>query len=171
AEERQNLSMAVQPASPTGARSESRGIAAARAGNTTSMQMALEDKGVVNAIEGYTKDLEPMAARDKTVIGYAYAVNGKLSSAEVYESHDLFLKMWSKLLRSSAAEAVADPAKSGASPSDPEISAVNDLLSAADGAPVASKQTNGKLTVIKKESPNTLLFETREQNPEGAWMH
>jgi hypothetical protein len=30
---------------------------------------------------------------------------------------------------------------------------------------------NGKVTVVKKESSQALLFETRDQKPEAGWMH
>jgi predicted SprT family Zn-dependent metalloprotease len=48
---------------------------------------------------------------------------------------------------------------------------VQAALADAEKAAETSKQANGQLTVVKKESPQTLLFETREQSAGGAWMH
>ena len=36
------------------------------------------------------------------------AVNGKMNSGDMYASHDLFLKLWPKLIQASAVEAVAE---------------------------------------------------------------
>ncbi len=40
------------------------------------------------------------------IVGYVFAVNGKLNSADVYPSNGLFRKMWGKLLTASAIEAI-----------------------------------------------------------------
>ena len=40
-------------------------------------------------------------------MGYAFAVNGKLSTADIYPSNRLFRKMWPKLIKTAAAEAIA----------------------------------------------------------------
>ena len=138
---------------------------------STSMQMAMESKPVVDATGGYVRDLAKIVDGQNDVVGYAYAINGKLNSAEVYASRELFLKMWPKLVRASAAEALAERPKAQASQKAPEIPAVQAVLSEAEKAPEASKQANGPLTVVKKESAQTLLFETRDQGSEGAWMH
>ncbi|HUA64012.1 MAG TPA: DUF6569 family protein [Verrucomicrobiae bacterium] len=148
-------------------RTESFGAASRDA--STSMQIALEDNA--KTIEAYTRDLFPLAAGQNDVVGFAYAINGKLNSADVYDSHDLFVRMWPKLLAASAAEAVEDQAKAQGTADDPEISAVREMMSSAERAPAASKQATGRATVIKRETDQTLLFETSEKSPEGEWMH
>ena len=45
---------------------------------------------------------------NRCVIGYAFAINGKVNSADVYASHELFQKLWPKLLESSAVEAFSE---------------------------------------------------------------
>ncbi len=151
--------------------SESRGDSARN--STTSMQMTLENGSVAKAIAAYTRQLSPVVKGRNDVVGYAYAINGKLNSAEVYQSHDLFLRMWPKLLAASAAEAVEDQAKGQAKgqASDPEISAVKSMMTDADSAAATSKQVNGGVIVTKRETSQSLLFETREKARDGEWMH
>jgi hypothetical protein len=139
--------------------------------NSTSMQMAMDSKPVVDATAGYLRDLAKVVDGQSDVVGYAYAINGKLNSAEVYSSRELFLKMWPKLVRSSAVEALAERPKAQDSQKAPGIPAVQAILSEAEKAAETSKQANGSVTVVKKESAGTLLFETRDQGKDGAWMH
>ena len=42
------------------------------------------------------------------MIGYVFAINGHVNSADVYASRALFVKLWPKLLKASAVEAVAE---------------------------------------------------------------
>ena len=42
------------------------------------------------------------------MIGYVFAINGKINSADIYVSNALFKKLWPKLLQASAIEAVAE---------------------------------------------------------------
>jgi hypothetical protein len=138
---------------------------------STSMQIALESKAVVDATGGYLRDLEKIVNGQNDVVGYAYAINGKLNSADSYASHELFLKMWPKLLRASAVEALTERPKAQASQKAPEISAVQAMLADADKAGESSKQVNGRLTVVKRDSAQVLEFETQDKDSGGGWMH
>lgn len=62
---------------------------------------------VVKSIDGYLRQLAGVIDGRSDVIGYAFAINGKVNSAAVYASHDLFARLWPKLLRSSAVEVVS----------------------------------------------------------------
>jgi hypothetical protein len=80
------------------------GVASA---SPTSMQLALEAKPVADATRAYIDALGKIAATEPDAVGFAYAVNGALDSADAYLSHDLFARMWPKLLQSAAVEALA----------------------------------------------------------------
>jgi hypothetical protein len=135
------------------------------------MQLAMENPAVVDATDAYVHDLSKLVEGQDDVVGYAYAINGKLNSADVYRSRELFLKMWPKLLRASAVEALTERPKAQASQKAPETSAVQAMISDAEKAAETSNQVNGGLTVAKRESRQALLFETRDQGLEGGWMH
>src|ERR1039458_5360858 len=51
---------------------------------STSMQMALESKPVVNATAAYVKDLAKIIDGQNDVVGFVYAINGALNSGDVY---------------------------------------------------------------------------------------
>jgi hypothetical protein len=78
-------------------------IQSARA--ATSLPLALAHPGVSLVESPYLEALAPAAPAANDVIGAVFAINGKLSSAEIYGSHALFQKMWPSLLRAYAGEA------------------------------------------------------------------
>jgi hypothetical protein len=139
--------------------------------SSSSMQLAMESKPVVDATDAYLHDLAKIVDGQSDAVGYAYAINGKLNSAEIYASRELFLKMWPKLVRASAVAALGERPKADASQKPPAIPAVQAFLADGRKAPETSKQVNGQLTVVRKESPQTLLLETRDQSPKDDWMH
>jgi len=136
----------------------------------TSMQLALENRKVAEATDAYVRSLVKVIDGKNDVVGYAYAINGKVNSAEVYASTDLFRRMWPKMLASSAAEALAERPNAKAS-APPAVAAVQDTLTAGDRGRETSKDSTGRLSVVKKESAQVILFEASDQESGGKWIH
>ena len=136
----------------------------------TSMQIALEDRKVAEALDQYISALSKVIDEKGEVVGYAYAVNGKFSGAEVYGSADLFRRIWPKLLHSSAAEALADRGNAAApKPLDPAV--IDKALAEAESGRPAAPRNNGSLSVTKRESNGSVLYVTAEKQAGGAWLH
>ncbi|HUS47915.1 MAG TPA: DUF6569 family protein [Phycisphaerae bacterium] len=74
----------------------------------SSLQLTLEHPNVKKMRQEYIDKLADIPEGKGDVIGYAVAINGKVVSADVYASSDLFRRLWPKLLKSSATEAVAE---------------------------------------------------------------
>src|SRR5439155_1314060 len=74
----------------------------------TSLQLSLEHPRVQQAVQKYIADLAPAIDEKNDAIGYAVVVNGKIQSADVYASNALFQKLWPKLLKASAVDALAE---------------------------------------------------------------
>jgi hypothetical protein len=136
----------------------------------TSMQLALENKTVVEQTNAYVHPLEKIIEGKSDVIGYAYTINGKLNSAEVYASHDLFRRMWSKMLQASATEALAEK-NAGKASAPADVAAVKSALDAADRAKPAGKDSSGRVEVVKKSADKVVLFESRDQKQPEEWLH
>jgi hypothetical protein len=152
--------------------SESHGMTsvAMSSASPTSMQLSLENKVVVEQTGNYVQAFSKIIEEKRDVIGYAYAINGQLNSAEVYASHDLFLRMWPKMLQASAAEAL------GERRGDPQhraidAAAVKTALAAADRAREVSKDSTGRVSVVRKASDKVILFEARDGKQSGDWIH
>jgi hypothetical protein len=137
---------------------------------TGSMQLAMEDKKIVEATDAYIRDLARIIDGKQDVVGYAFAVNGKLSSADIYASHDLCERMWPKLLNASAVEALEERPKVKAS-APPDVAAVGRVLTTAEAGRVESKSVGARLSLVRKESEKALLFETRDRDLGGVWIH
>jgi hypothetical protein len=79
--------------------------AAHPAESPTSLELTLDNKPVQALSGPYLKDLQPIVEGKSDVIGYAFAINGTVNSADVYASPRLFKKLWPKLINASAVEA------------------------------------------------------------------
>ncbi|QEL15662.1 ARPP-1 family domain-containing protein [Limnoglobus roseus] len=79
----------------------------------TSLQLALEDKDLRAKLAAYERDLGGLANAYHDAVGVVIAVNGQVIASDVYGSRLLFQKAWPKLLKSAAADAVAQMPKDG----------------------------------------------------------
>jgi hypothetical protein len=134
----------------------------------TSLQLSLENSKVRATAEEYTKALASAPVGDADVVGYAFAINGQINSAEVYASHTLFLKLWPGLLRSSAVEAVAD-LQPGAKPA-PETSPtdVRAFLTESEKADATREDVGARVQLVTRESKSNVLYETRSSGAGAA---
>ncbi len=114
--------------------SRSVGKRVAASESESSLQLTLEDKTLNRRVESYTRALMPAPQNRDDIVGMVFAVNGKIDSGDIYPSNGLFLKMWPKLLRLAATEAVGEAArKSVALPDAAKVGSF--LQSARDGKP------------------------------------
>ncbi len=135
---------------------------------TTSMQMTLESKALAKSTEPFKKALAGILKSKPDAIGVAFAINGELNSADVYNSPVLFRQLWPKLLNATAVEAVAkkDSSKSFTAPGEDEL---KNALAAAHAGKEESRSVNTQTVWTKKDSDKLLLFESRDSD--GAWIH
>jgi hypothetical protein len=103
------------------------------------------------------------------VIGYVFAINGKVNSADVYASNALFKKLWPKLLKASAIEALAELQrdKKFAPPSTDEV---RGLLDDSNGEE-KQKDVTRRVQVVTRESAGNVSFETRDRGRGDAVVH
>src|SRR5439155_8655574 len=93
------------------------------------------------------------------VIGYAFAINGKINSADIYASNDLFKKLWPRLLKASAVEAVAD--KENKQFNQPSPADVKDFLAPAADRPSVAKNTNANSTMTEQVGGRSYAYKTQ----------
>ncbi|HEY1860839.1 MAG TPA: DUF6569 family protein [Gemmataceae bacterium] len=137
--------------------------------SASSLQLSLEDKKVQEAAEAYLKDLAEVAGNEDDVIGYAFAINGKINSADVYASHALFKKLWPKLLKATAIEAVAELEKD--KKFEPaETDAVKAFLADAESGKASSTEVGKRFTVIEQETEKNCLYETRDKEQQDVML-
>lgn len=139
------------------------------AASPSSLQLALENKDVQKTTQSYVNALSGILDGKSDVIGYVFAINGKVNSADVYASSALFKKLWPKLLKASAIEAVAE-LRRGEKFDAPKASDVRGLLDDSKGTE-KQKDVSGRVQVITRESDGNVSFETRDRAKGDAWVH
>lgn len=135
----------------------------------SSLQLAVENSKVRETADSYLKALTGITAGKKDVIGYVFAINGKVNSADVYGSSALFKKLWPKLLKANAVEAIAELQKDTFEPVKPE--SVSLFLAEAEAAKGSEKAVTSRVKLMTREDDSNIMFETRDENEKGAWIH
>ena len=136
----------------------------------SSFELSLENKAVQDRSGEYVKSLESAIDDQPDAIGCAIAVNGKISSADVYGSHALFAKLWPKLLRSAAVEAMAAWRKDlKFEPATPE--AVKASIADAQAGRSSAREVTRRVHEVSRESDGGVVFLTRDRDADDATIH
>jgi hypothetical protein len=136
----------------------------------SSLELALRNDKVRASADEYVNALKSIIEGKSDVIGYVFAINGEVNSADMYASSELFRKLWPKLLRSSSIEAVAD-FDDGTEFQQPSADTVRATLSDAESGSVRDTKEVGRATVSTQESDSNVMFETRDRAVNGTWLH
>jgi hypothetical protein len=138
--------------------------------SSSSLQLTLENKKLDKMKKEYLDGFERSLNGKTDVIGFAYAINGELNSAEVYNNKNLFRALWPKLLDSAVTEAVAE------CDNDRKYQNIQsaDLKSFFETALSGSEKekTMSKSTLVRTfTTPTTVLFETIDLQADDVWIH
>lgn len=137
--------------------------------STTSLQLTLEHPRVQENVKGYVDGIAPAVAGQDDVIGYVVAINGKIQSADVYGSNALFQKVWPKLVKAGAVEALAEQGQGNVAA--PSVENVQRFLSAADRGTMTKSASAGRSAVQRRETPQQLVHETFVPEADNAVLH
>ncbi|HEU4478360.1 MAG TPA: DUF6569 family protein, partial [Pyrinomonadaceae bacterium] len=94
------------------------GTSVADDASETSLQLSLEHGKVQETAAAYVDKLSSIVNGSNDVIGFAFAINNELNSADVYSSSALFKRFWPRLLKAAAIESVAELAATGKNEED-----------------------------------------------------
>ncbi|HKR22678.1 MAG TPA: DUF6569 family protein [Pyrinomonadaceae bacterium] len=135
----------------------------------SSLPLTLENDVVQQAVEPYIKNLSSIVDRSNDVIGFAFAIDDDLKSADVYASNAMFKRLWPRLLKAAAVEAIAEETKtSNDSLAIENVGAF--LVETEKGAETVSEVTP-RTHSAKRETEKGLFFETRDMHHDAAWIH
>jgi hypothetical protein len=158
----------------------------------SSLQLSLENKEVAEKLAGYEKALAHVVDGKSDVIGMVVCINGKIEGADIYGSAALFQKLWAKLLKSAATEALSEldpkakfePAtakevatfltEAAAAPATQvQVSSSGPLLEAIDRKGIRlPPATPSRVRIVRYETGKAVLVESQDQeNPTPAVMH
>jgi hypothetical protein len=131
----------------------------------TSLGLTLDNEKLQRAQTAYVSALQSAGERDDDVIGYVFAINGRVNSAAVYSSNGLFRKMWPKLLRASAVEAIGAGTENA---KPPAVEEVKGFLKDAEAGQSTNRKLTASVTQQTRDAPKSLFVETKRS--EGPWI-
>ena len=127
----------------------------------SSLQLSLENREVAATVDEYIRHLTPAIDGTSDVIGYAFAINGKINSADIYVSNALFKKVWMKMLKAAATEAVAESRKPRiAEPVKAE--SVSGFIEDAEKASAREQSVGAGAQLVTREDKDNVMFEARD---------
>jgi hypothetical protein len=140
--------------------------------SATSLQLSLENDALKSARATYLSALKDKPSGQDDIVGFVFAIDGKINSADVYPSHALFEKMWTKLLAASVTEAIGAKARTtaaAAANAPPATGDVEAFLSAAEGGAVHQASIAKLMTQETRDAERSLYVEAKRAD--GAWVH
>jgi hypothetical protein len=154
-----------------GALSTNAGVNVQAKESDSSLALTLKVKEVVEASNKYLKALAPILDGKTDVVGYAYAINGKMYAADVFGSNALFRKVWPRLIQANSIEAFADLQKDKKFAAATEQS-VRDFLKNADEAKAKGRNLDQGLREILSDNDKArvLRFETHDPQQKGSFL-
>ena len=138
--------------------------------SNSSLQLALENKSLNVMVKSYKKKLMPVIKHKKDVIGYAFSINGKLNTADIYANNQLFVKLWPKLLDSAATEAISEYSKK-LEYSVPAKADINTWFDNANKGKVTKTKLNKRIGSTKTESESDVQFSTYSSDSKKTFYH
>jgi len=138
--------------------------------SVSSLELSVENAKVKENTDSYINTLSGILRNKSDVIGYVFAINGHVNSADVYASRALFAKLWPKLLKASAVEAVAELNKDvEAKPVATEV--VHTFLTDSEKARAEAREVTRRVKVVTREDDKNIFFETQDRAANDGWVH
>lgn len=128
----------------------------------SSLALSLGVKEVQEAVDRYITKLQPTFKDKNDVLGFAFAINGKVYSADIYGSPSMFQMVWPRLLHASAVEAFADLQKDKTFTAASVENLKSFLKEADSGKATAAKDVGKEISESTKESERVLLFDSKD---------
>ncbi len=130
--------------------------------SSTSLQLSLESGKIAATTDEYIRKLTAITAGKNDVIGYAFAINGQINSADIYVSNALFRKLWPRMLKAAAVEAVAGSrgvrVVDGADAGD-----IKAFITDADKGRAKERAVSGNASIVTREEKDNVVFEARDE--------
>ena len=136
----------------------------------SSLQLTQENKKVQALGDAYINKLSSIVDSSNDVIGFAFAINNELNSADVYSSTALFKRFWPRLLKAASIEAVAEHIYNQ-NTQQVSLNATGEFLTASERGAETVNNVTWRTRMLKRDAEKSVFFETRDMDHGGAWIH
>lgn len=137
----------------------------------SSLPLAVENPVVRRRLADYLLTFANLLVDHPAAVGFAFAINGKMNSADLYASPELFRKLWSKLLEATALEAIAEASTPGLTCSTPTSLEVSAWLRRANRGRKSRHVVSPRVTVVVRENAGQVSFETMDAEQSNLCVH
>ncbi len=141
--------------------------AVAAPASETSLQLSLENESLQKARAAYVSTLEEKGGAEGDIVGYVFAVNGKINGADLYPSNALFRKMWPKMLAAGVTEAIGE--RDGEKSAAPPVEKIAEFLAAAEKGGRHEEEIAKLMRIETRDAPEALFVESKGRD--GRWTH
>jgi hypothetical protein len=135
----------------------------------TSLQLSLENEKLKNARTEYLAALKSTGEADPDIVGYVVAINGQLSSANLYPSNAMFRKMWDKQLAAAVTEAIGE--KAGPAPTSPLPTAAKAGAFLAEAEQGSASERVGAMGTRQETRDGKKALYNEARGGDGRWVH
>jgi hypothetical protein len=104
------------------------------------------------------------------VVGYVFAVNGGINSADIYANRTLFEKLWEKQIKASAIEAVSEM-NTNENFSAPKASEIASWLDSSGNAGAKENQIDANNISVEQDSGSSVAYEAYEPSAPSQYIH
>ena len=139
------------------------GTTVAAGASRTSLQLSLENGRVAATADEYVGKLGNLVEGKPDVIGYAFAINGEINSADIYASNALFKKLWLRMLKAAAIEAVAEQNVRSIAAVPAKPAAVRAFLDDADRGRAEERAASTGTRIITRDQKDSAVYEARDE--------
>jgi len=140
--------------------------------SASSLQLTLENAELKKVKAGMEEKLDSLLIGKNKAIGFAYAINGKVYGAEMFNNKKLLKDLWRKLSHSIMDEAVAnyDSSTTNSNVLDEEdvIAFIN--ATKTNTIEESEKEINQSTQLLTQETKTDVLFSTIDLDKE-KWLH
>jgi hypothetical protein len=141
----------------------------ASAVSRSSLPLTLENERVREDSGSFIKALDRIVDRRPDAIGFLFLIKGEINSSEIYGSNGLFVKLWPKLLKSAAIEAIAEHRPDREAVRHTYENEIEAFLSEAESAAVSDRRTvTDRIRITTRDTKRTAYIETLDQ---GRMLH
>ena len=137
----------------------------------SSLPLAMENPAVRRWLSHYLLTFGNLLADNPEAIGFAFAINGQLNSADLYASPELFRKLWPKLLEAASVEAISEADAPGVTRSTPTAREVSAWLRRARRGRKTRHEVTPRVTLIVRENAGQVSFETMDAEQRNLCVH
>ena len=136
----------------------------------TSLQLTLENDKIKGSVTEYVNALQSAFNGKNNVLGFAFFINGKISTVETFGNAALFKKLQKKLLEAAASEAF-EQYDEKLKFTKPTLVMLNAFIEVAEKGTETARQTSTHIMEYTKKTDNSILLRTVNTDAGKAALH